>query len=92
MRIRGAQSRLPGGVFFAGPVFGLCQRCSNVQGKILNSTAARRGVFSFQAAISQFSSNRNCLISLERPSHLKQRRDSQLWSIHNGVQTKGFGR
>ena len=58
------------------PVFGLCQRCSNVQGKILNSTAARRGVFSFQAAISQFSSNRNCLISLERPSHSKQQRDT----------------
>ena len=30
-----------------------------------------------QAAISQFSGNRNCLISSERPSHSKQQRDNR---------------
>jgi hypothetical protein len=53
------------------------QRCSNVRGGILNSTAAPRRDFSLQAAISQFSGNHNALISLQRLSHSKRRHDSQ---------------
>jgi hypothetical protein len=48
-------------------------------GEILNSTAARQQDFSFQAAISQFSGNCNCLISLERPFHSKQQHDN--WTL-----------
>jgi hypothetical protein len=55
----------------------LRQRCSNVQGEVLNSTTARNRIFSFLAAISQFSGNHNSLISFERPSHSKRQHDSR---------------
>jgi hypothetical protein len=55
MRILGGRSRLPSGFLLPGRPSSLRQRCSNVQGENLNSTAAQQRDFSFQAAISQFS-------------------------------------
>jgi hypothetical protein len=85
MRIRGGRLRLLGAFLSPVAIFILRRRCSNVQGEILNSTAVRQQDFSFQAAISQFSGNRNCLISLERPSHSKQQHDSRRRRIIPGL-------
>jgi hypothetical protein len=75
MRIRGDQSRLPGGVFFAVRSSASANVATTCRGKFSIQRQHDEGI-SDSKRNAQFSGNRNYLILLERPSHSKQQRDT----------------